>query len=243
MTERLDKFIATQACLPRSEVRRLIMRGCVGVDGVCVKKADVKIDPEKAEITLFGKSVSYSKFVYIMMNKPKGVLSAAKDQSRETVVDLVPTELYRKGLFPVGRLDKDTTGLLLITDDGDFSHNVISPKSGLDKRYSVELDGEVTEEIVAAFKKGITLADGTECLPADLSFDKGNPTHATVIIQEGKYHQIKRMFGIVDLGVNELRRESIGEVILDPELSEGECRPLTAEELDKLYGSHNKNQH
>ena len=243
MTERLDKFIATQKCLPRSEVRRLIMRGCVKIDGKPAKKADTKIDPDAVEVTLFGEKVLYNKFVYIMLNKPAGVLSAATDKSRETVVDLVPPELYRKGLFPVGRLDKDTTGLLLITDDGDFAHYVISPKSGLDKRYSVVLDGEVTEEIVEAFKKGVTLADGTKCLPAVLTYDKDNPTRASVVIQEGKYHQIKRMFGVVDLGVNELHRESIGEVALDRQLKEGECRSLKAEELDKLYGAYNKNQH
>lgn len=242
MTERLDKFIATQRCLPRSEVRRLVMRGCVKIDGVTVKKADTKIDPEAVEITLFGEKISYSKFLYIMLNKPKGVLSASTDKSRETVVDLVPPELYRKGLFPVGRLDKDTTGLLLITDDGNFSHYVISPKSGLDKRYAVVLDGEVTEEIVERFRRGITMADGTKCMPANLTYDKDNPTKASVVIKEGKYHQIKRMFGVVHLGVNELHRESIGKVVLDTSLSEGECRSLTREELDNLYGGYNKNQ-
>ncbi len=240
MTERLDKFIATQKCLPRSEVRKLVTRGCVRVDGMVIKKADTKIDPQLNAVTLFGETIFYNQFVYIMLNKPKGVLSAARDSSRKTVVDLVPPELYRKDLFPVGRLDKDTTGLLLITDDGDFSHYVISPKSGFDKKYNVVLDGAVTDEIVSRFKEGITLADGTQCLPAELSYDSDNPTHATVTIKEGKYHQIKRMFGVVGLGVEELHRESIGDVVLDSELSEGECRHLTTEELDKLYGKYKK---
>ncbi len=243
MTERLDKFIATQKDLPRSEVRKLIMRGCVELDGMTVRKSDTKIDPQSATVTLNGESIVYNRYLYIMLNKPKGVLSAARDSSRETVVDLVPEELSRKGLFPVGRLDKDTTGLLIITDDGDFAHYVISPKSGLDKRYNVVLDGAITDDVVEAFAKGITLADGTRCLPAVLSYDKSSPTQATVVIKEGKYHQIKRMFGVVNLGVNELERVSIGEVELDRTLAEGECRPLTSLELDKLYGGYNKNQH
>ena len=242
MTERLDKFIATQKGLPRSEVRKLIARGRVEVNGAVSKKSDARIDPTNTVVTLDGEAIVYSKFVYIMMNKPKGVLSAARDSSRQTVVDLVPPELWRKDLFPVGRLDKDTTGLILITDDGDFSHYVISPKSGLDKKYNVVLDGEITDDIVNEFKKGIVLADGTSCLPARLSYDKHNPTHATVVIKEGKYHQIKRMFGVVDLGVEELERESIGEVVLDRTLQQGECRALTSQELDMLYSDYNKNQ-
>lgn len=242
MTERLDKFIATQKNLTRSEVRRLISSGRVVVEGSVVKKADTKIDPDVVEVSLNGEPIGYNRYVYIMLNKPKGVLSAARDTARQTVVDLIPPELSRKNLFPVGRLDKDTTGLLLITDDGDFSHYVISPKSGLDKKYNVTLDGEVTEAAVKAFKEGIVLADGTKCLPALLSYDKSDPKKATVTIKEGKYHQIKRMFGIVGLGVNELERISIGEVVLDRNLKQGDCRPLTPLELDKLYGGYNKNQ-
>ncbi len=243
MTERLDKFIATQKGLPRSEVRKLIAQGRVEIDGATVKKGDAKIDPCCVTVTLNGEAIAYSKFVYIMMNKPKGVLSASRDSSRKTVVDLVPRGLFRKDLFPVGRLDKDTTGLLLITDDGNFAHYVISPKSGLGKKYNVTLDGQVTDETVKAFKEGIILADGTKCLPAYLSYDKSAPTKATIIINEGKYHQIKRMFGVVDLGVNELERESIGEVVLDETLEPGECRPLTLGELDMLYSNYNKSQH
>ncbi len=243
MSERLDKFIATQKALPRSEVRKLIVKGRVTVDGEVIKKPEFKIEENGVKVALDDEIINYKKYVYIMLNKPAGVLSASNDKSRKTVVDLIPDSLLRKGLFPVGRLDKDTTGLLLITDDGDFAHYVISPKSNLEKVYNAVLDGKVTELAVKAFKEGVVLADGTKCLPAKLEYDKDNPTHASVTVVEGKYHQIKRMFGTIGLGVNELERESIGEVRLDRTLQRGECRMLTAEELDKLYGGYNKNQH
>ena len=242
MLERLDKFIATQKGMPRSEARKLIVWGRVEVNGAITKKPDFKIDPSISEIKLNGESLQYKKYVYIMLNKPAGVLSAASDKNRQTVVDLVPQELRRRDLFPVGRLDKDTTGLLLITDDGDFAHKVISPKYGLDKRYIAELDGEVTEGMVEAFKNGVTLADGTECMPANLEFDKSTPTRATITVKEGKYHQIKRMFGVVGLGVNSLHRESLGCVVLDKSLAPGECKELNDAELYKLLSLLQKNQ-
>ena len=233
-TERLDKLIATQKNLPRKETRQIISRARVTVNGVVARAFDTRVNPEIDVIELDGQRVDYKKYVYIMMNKPKGVLSAATDKSRSTVVDLVPEELSRKELFPVGRLDKDTTGLLLITDDGEFAHRVISPKSEIEKVYEVVLDGELPDNAEELFLKGIVLHDGTRCLPAKLTIDKNDKTRAEVTIMEGKYHQIKRMFGVLSLGVVELHRKSVGGVELDPRLSLGECRLLNAEELAKI---------
>ncbi len=230
-TERLDKFIANQKNLPRKETRQIISRGKVTVNGVVARAFDTRVNPETDVIELDGQRVEYKRYVYIMMNKPKGVLSATNDKSRSTVIDLVPSELSRKELFPVGRLDKDTTGLLLITDDGEFAHRVISPKSNIEKVYEVLLDGEIEATAETEFSKGIVLHDGTRCLPAKLLVDKKDKKRATVTIMEGKYHQIKRMFGVLSLGVVELNRKSIGGLSLDPTLKEGECRLITEQEL------------
>ena len=156
-----------------------------------------------------------------MINKPKGVLSASNDKTRQTVVDLVPDDLKRNGLFPVGRLDRDTTGLLIITDDGAFAHDIISPKKFIPKSYIATLDGTVTKDMVEIFRKGVILADGTKCKPAILEPIEEN--RARLILFEGKYHEVKRMFGTVNLGVNELHRESIGELHLPEDLGSGEC--------------------
>ena len=173
--------------------------------------------------------------MYILMNKPAGVLSASNDKNRETVVDLVPPELYRNGLFPVGRLDRDTTGMLIITDDGDFAHRIISPKSGISKNYLVELDGEVNEEMVKKFREGVTLVSGELCRPALLQPLEGNTARLTLF--EGKYHEVKRMFGTVGLGVNALHRESIGELYLPEGLAEGECVEMPEKWLEKVQKS------
>ena len=167
------------------------------------------------------------------MNKPEGILSASNDKNRKTVVDLVPDSLKRAGLFPVGRLDKDTTGLLIITDDGEFAHNVIAPKKNVVKTYRVTLDGEVTEDMVELFKKGITLADGTVCRSAEL-IPLGNNS-AEIKISEGKYHQIKRMFGVVDLGVEALERIAMGNLKLPQNLPRGECRELKKSEILSIF--------
>ena len=166
------------------------------------------------------------------MNKPKGVLSAATDKSRKTVVDLVPEHLKRQDIAPVGRLDKDTTGLLLITDDGVFAHNCISPKKEISKSYIVTLDGDINDEMIQKFKTGITLVDGTVCKSAIL--ERIDKNIARVIISEGKYHQVKRMFGIVGLGVNELHREAIGGLCLPNDLKSGECIEMTKEYLESV---------
>lgn len=219
--QRLDRFLSTQTVLSRSEARTVVRRGRVCVNGTVIRDFGMQILPETDKISFDGQDIKYRKYMYILMNKPSGVLSASNDKNRETVVDLVPPELYRNGLFPVGRLDKDTTGMLLITDDGEFAHKVISPKSGISKTYLVELDGAVTQEMAETFKKGVTLADGTVCQPALLQ--PLGTCSARLTLWEGKYHEVKRMFGTVGLGVNSLHRESIGELELPSEIKEGEC--------------------
>lgn len=229
--QRLDKFISNQLNISRSTVRTSIKNGKVSVNEKTVTNSAVVVDAENDRVVYENRAVEYKEYIYILMNKPKGVLSASNDKSRKTVIDLVPDGMKRNGLFPVGRLDKDTTGLLLITDDGVFAHNCISPKKAIPKSYIAELDGEITEDAVKRFLDGVTLADGTQCKSAKLQ-RIGDKT-ARIIITEGKYHQIKRMFGTENLGVNNLHRESIGELKLPDGLKEGECLELTKETVQK----------
>lgn len=232
--QRIDKIISSQFNISRSQARKEIRWGKVSVDGKCVRDPSLSIDAQKASIEYRGQALLYKEYIYIMMNKPKGVLSASEDKSRQTVVDLVPPQLKRAGLFPVGRLDRDTTGLLLITDDGDFSHKVISPKKNITKTYIATLDGNVSDEICKQFKDGVVLADGTKCRPAQLRYI--GECKAEIKISEGKYHQIKRMFGIVNLGVNKLQRVAIGNLYLPENLSEGECIELTEADFSAIFG-------
>ena len=228
--QRIDKFISNQLLLSRSVVRSGILKGKATVNGDVVRNAGTIIDADNDVITYEGNPIGYKEYVYILMNKPKGVLSAANDKSRETVVDLVPESLRRQGLFPVGRLDKDTTGLLLITDDGIFAHNCISPKKAISKSYIATLDGDINDDMIKQFKEGVVLADGTLCKSALL--ERVAKNIARIIITEGKYHQIKRMFGTVGLGVNDLHREAIGGLALPDTLKEGECIEMTKEQLE-----------
>ena len=228
---RIDKLLSNVCNISRSDVKKFIRRGEVTVDGKVMKVADEKVDPETAKISLKGQTVEYNRFVYIMLNKPKGVLSASNDKSRKTVVDLVPEDLKRQNLFPVGRLDKDTTGLLIITNDGDYAHKIISPKNKTGKVYVSELDGVIKEELICEFEKGVTLADGTKCRPAKLEILEENKAKLTLF--DGKYHEVKRMFGVFGLGVVTLHREAIGNLVLPDDLKSGECKLLTAEDLKK----------
>ncbi len=226
--ERLDKFISNQLNISRSMVKTALKRGQATVNGEVIKSPSVSVDSDKDKVCFDGKEIIYKKYVYILMNKPKGILSASNDKNRKTVVDLVPDGLKRTGLFPVGRLDKDTTGFLIITDNGEYAHNCISPKKDIPKSYIVTLDGYVTEDMIALFERGIVLADGYECKPAKLEIIEENKVRIT--ITEGKYHQIKRMFGVVELGVNELHRESMGDMKLPENLESGKCIELTEKE-------------
>ena len=228
--QRLDKFISNQLILSRSIVRTAIQRGKATVNGAVIRDAGELIDADNDSITYEGNLVGYKEYVYILMNKPQGVLSAATDKSRKTVVDLVPDYLKRQNIAPVGRLDKDTTGLLLITDDGVFAHECISPKKAISKSYIAILDGDINDDMVQKFKEGVVLADGTVCKSATL--ERLGTNTARIIITEGKYHQIKRMFGTVGLGVNKLHREAIGGLTLPDTLAEGECVEMTKDALE-----------
>lgn len=231
--QRLDKTISSQMNISRKDVKSGIRKGLASVNDKVIHDGGFLIDPDESKVVYNGQMLNYKRYIYLMMNKPKGVLSASQDKSRETVVSLVPNELRRNGLFPVGRLDRDTTGLILITDDGDFAHRIISPKKEIYKTYIAELDGGVTAENIEMFKNGITLADGTLCRRAELKPLSGNCVE--IKICEGRYHQIKRMFGVVGLGVNELSRVAVGGLKLPENLGSGECRELTESELSSLY--------
>ena len=243
MAQRLDKLIASQGTLTRSETVRLIRSGQVTVEGEVCRDAARKVE-ETCRIAVRGEELCYRRFVYLMMNKPSGILCVSRDPKAPTVLDLLPPALKRKGLFPAGRLDKDTVGLVLLTDDGDFAHRLLAPKNDILKRYLVRLDGPLTEEHCRLFSEGVTLADGTLCRPATLRIlEDGEQPLAEIGITEGRYHQIKRMFGTVDLGVTWLKRLSMGPLVLDESLAEGESRPLTPKECEELSKATNFVQH
>lgn len=231
--ERLDKVLVSQNIGSRSQVQKLIKEGSVCVNGVCTRLAQSKVNPEADEITVNGQAVSYSKYIYIMMNKPQGVLSASNDKKAKTVIDLLPEEYRRPGLFPAGRLDKDTEGLLIITNDGGFAHNILSPKKHVYKKYIAVLDGKITADTISAFEKGIVFADKTQCLPAKLEIDESdmNNTTGIVTICEGKFHQVKKMFACCGLNVVHLKRISVGGLQLDGNLPSGSCKLMA--NLDK----------
>lgn len=233
--ERLDKIIASTGRYSRKEVKRLVDSGRVRVDGSIPESSADKYDPDKAVISVDGQTIGYSRYVYYMLNKPKGYICATEDGNLPTVIELLPEHLQRRGLFPVGRLDRDTTGLLLLTDDGNFAHNVISPKKHVSKVYRASLDGPVGAADAAAFKEGIVLGDGMKCLPAEL-ICMDEPSLAQVKVFEGKYHQVKRMFAARGRHVIELHRSSIGALILPSGLLPGQGKELTAEEAQRALG-------
>ena len=229
---RIDKYLSVALGVSRNEAKALLKSGKITADGTAVLKPEIKI-PETAVVKNGETVLCYKKHIYILMNKPEGILSASTDKRVKTVVDILPQNLKRTGLFPVGRLDKNTTGLLIITDDGDFGHKVTSPKSLIEKRYLAELDGKLKEEHIRLFKEGITLADGEECMSAGLEILCDNK--AVVSIKEGKYHQIKRMFGVVGLGVNRLERLSIGKLTLPKNLEKGSAIELNEAQIQKVF--------
>lgn len=230
--QRLDKFISGQLNMTRKTAKNDIRHGYVTVNSKTFTDPSAVIDIQSANITYKGEKINYKKYVYILLNKPSGILSASNDKTRRTVVDLVPKELKRQGLFPVGRLDKDTTGLLIITDDGTFAHDCISPKKNIPKCYIARLDGKVTKQMCEIFASGVILADGTVCKPAVL--EPLGENSAKITITEGKYHQIKRMFGTVGLGVNTLHRQSVGNLVLPETLNFGECVEMTEKQLKSV---------
>ncbi len=233
---RLDKFLSSQNICSRKEAVKLAKSGVITINGKPAAKCDIKIDPERDIIEVGGETVSYRKNLYIMMNKPKGVLSASTDRNAPTVIDLLPDELRRRGLFPAGRLDKDTTGLLIITDDGEFAHKMLAPKSGVFKLYRAKLDLPLTDEGKNTLEHGITLSDGTKFRPAVISFEDENDRSDVLIrITEGKFHEVKRMFAFVGRDVLELHRKRIGALELDKELAFGESKLISEKEIKSIF--------
>ena len=230
---RLDKFVAGALALTRSEARSLITKGRITVDGEICKKADTSVN-EQSRVMQGDTLLSREEFVYIMLNKPEGVVSASEDKRDVTVVDLVKEDFPRRELFPAGRLDKTSTGFVLLTDDGVFAHDILSPKRHVPKTYEVQVDLPVTQEMVKAFEEGVTLADGSKMKPAGLIPDPKDPFRATVVLRQGVYHQIKRMFGTFGAGVNALHRTAIGGLVMDEQLAPGEYRKLTPEEKKQI---------
>jgi len=230
---RLDKILSDAGVASRREAKAYVKAGRVTVDGITAASADDKYDPVVNVVCLDGECVDHKSNRYIMMNKPEGVLSATEDSSQQTVVDLLSPQLRRQGLFPVGRLDKDTTGLLILTNDGDFSHNIISPRRHVAKIYRAAVNEMLDESDVAAFAEGLTLADGTKCLPAKLIVER--PYVGVVTVYEGKYHQVKRMFASRGKYVTALHRMQIGSLELDKALEPGAYRELSAEEIEKIF--------
>ena len=233
--KRLDRLLSELGVATRSELRLMIKSGRVTVDGVAAVQPDMKIEEQGHTICVDGVALCTSRLRYFMMDKPEGVLSATEDKRQETVLDILPPDIRRIGLFPVGRLDKDTSGLLLLTNDGDFAHRVISPKSGIEKLYYAEVDGVPDETDVIAFEAGLILGDGTKCLPAKLVPLGENRCH--VIVMEGKYHQVKRMLASRRKPVVKLRRLAVGSLELDPALAPGEVKELGSEDIAKVLGS------
>lgn len=235
-TQRIDKILSTQEIASRSEIKSMIREGRITVNGVMIKRPEEKFDPDTAEITVDGELLNFRRYLYIMMNKPQGVLSASNNRYAKTVIDLLPPELYRKDLFPAGRLDKNTEGFILITNDGELSHRMLSPKSHVYKLYEAAVDRKLTDRDVIAFRKGIRYED-ISFLPAEMKLIGEN--RALVEICEGKFHQVKRMFSAIGAEVTALKRLRIGGVFLDMELKPGQSRELTDQEkIDLLSRKH-----
>ena len=230
--ERIDKLLVQGGAGSRRDVQKIIRDGRVQINGESCKKPETKADENSDVITVDGQAVNCEKYIYIMMNKPAGVVSATVDNRDKTVIDILPREMKRSGLFPAGRLDKDTEGLLIITNDGDFAHRMLSPKKHVDKTYVAELDKPITEETVKRFKDGIIFADGTKCLPAKLEIGESIDNKIGIVtICEGKFHQVKKMFEACGIKVVHLKRISIGQLSLDSNLPIGSCKLMT--NLDK----------
>ena len=233
---RLDKCLADCGLGTRSEVKSLLKAKRITVNGKVATNGKVQVNPETDDIMFDGEKIQYEEFVYIIMNKPKGVVSATEDNLHKTVLDLIDPLYFKKGVFPVGRLDIDTHGLLLLTNDGELAHRLLSPKKHVTKIYQVRVEGVMTAEDVTAFEKGIVLSDGTECMPARLDILSTTQDESVVQIhlKEGKFHQVKRMVKACGKTVVDLQRLTMGPLKLDESLALGESRPLTEEELESL---------
>jgi len=238
--ERIDKLLSSTGLWSRKEVKEMARRGRIRINGAAALKAEEKADPERDEITVDGQQVDCAPFVYIMMNKPDGLLSATTDKRQKTVLDLLPEHLRKRGLFPVGRLDKDTVGLILLTDDGPLGHELLSPKKHVDKVYLAHVDGKIEPEDVKRLAEGMILEDGLHCLPAGLE-PLGDGSSCLVTLREGKYHQVKRMLAACGKPVVSLERLSMGPLKLDESLERGQWRCLSRKELEALKNSTRRN--
>lgn len=230
---RLDKFLAETAQCTRSEAKALLQKGRVSVNGAMCKKGDTQLK-ETDTVAVDGMALAYQAFVYLMLNKPEGVVSASTDRRDTTVVDLVGDAYPRRQLFPAGRLDKTSTGFVLLTDDGAFAHDILAPKRHVSKTYLVTIDTPLTNEMRQGFAQGVTLADGTALSPAEVTALTEDGLTVRVVLRQGVYHQIKRMFGVFGAGVNSLHREAIGDLVLDESLAPGQWRELSTEEVAKI---------
>lgn len=233
---RLDKYLSEMNVAPRSVLKQMIRKGQVLVNGVSVKKPETKVEPGKDEILVEGVEIPYYELEYYLLHKPGGVVTATRDNREKTVMDLLP-QIRRSDLSPVGRLDKDTEGLLLITNDGALSHRLLSPKRHVDKCYYAEIEGYVTEETIEHFQQGVDIGDDSLTAPAVLKIlEAGENSRIEITITEGRYHQIKRMFEAEGMKVTYLKRLSMGPLLLDEGLPLGECRHLTEEEILIITG-------
>ncbi|MDI3328543.1 MAG: pseudouridine synthase [Alicyclobacillaceae bacterium] len=234
-TQRLDRILTHLGLGSRREIKKWARAGRIEVDGRVVRDPSVHVDPAVQTIRVDGNPVPYRTFLYLMMNKPPGVVSATRDPIHRTVIDLLDDRYRKTGIFPVGRLDIDTEGLMLLTDDGKLAHALLSPRNHVPKTYLAEIEGEATEEDVQAFARGVTLEDGYTTLPAELRILSSGPvSRVEVVVVEGKFHQIKRMFAAVGKRVRHLQRISFGDLRLDPALPPGAYRELTEGEIALL---------
>ena len=239
---RLDKYLADMGCGTRSQVKQMIRKGQVEINGEKIKKPEQKITTAQDRVCVAGKEIRYEKYRYYLLHKPAGYVSATTDNRDKTVLELLP-ENIRRELFPVGRLDKDTEGLLLLTNDGELAHRLLSPKKHVDKTYYFEAEGLLAEDAQKQVLLGIDIGDEKPTLPAQLTVlkaDQGKQTICgTIILQEGRYHQVKRMLLKLGVKVTYLKRTAIGSVLLDPSLAKGTYRALTKEEMKQLTGEDN----
>lgn len=234
-TMRIDKYISSQISnISRKNVKALCKKGEVSVNGIAVKNSDEKIIAGLDAVTVRGEEIIYKKNIYIMLNKPQGYVCSTRDGKSPTVLELVPSALYRDGLFPAGRLDKDTEGFVLLTDDGELSHKMLSPKSHVEKKYYVELQNPVEEYYINEFENGMDIDGGDKCLPARIEFISDNSNACYVYLKEGMYHQVKRMFEKLSNKVTYLKRVKIGGLELDKNLELGECLELLHKDVEKI---------
>lgn len=230
---RIDKLLSELGVCTRREAAKVAKSGGILVDGAPERDVSRHIDPDNSRLTFMGREVTYQKYTYVMLNKPEGYVSATDDKSLPYVTELLPEELRRRELFPVGRLDRDTVGLMILTNNGQLAHSLLSPKHHVKKEYCFTSAEPLNTGAEADFERGITLADGYECKPAELYLDETRQA-GRIVLTEGKYHQIKRMIASRSNRVTSLERISFGGILLDPALSRGEWRYLTEEEIEAL---------